>query len=255
MPASGDCETIGTAGEISGVDLFASEIFDAAESEVRKIASERCGIEEQLKGFTGAGHSLDERVERPLLRGAEKRSFDGVVKCEAAARSHAGNKLDGRVEGGSRKIGRDAEPGEERTSRSEETRLLQPDTEKLRLKVKGSESHLRWDLDASLPESCAFPCLGGGMIHFKDMQSGRSQRITVSERVESRAQHDILANSPLNGCGELILGVAAAGGDECSEGARKGRLGLSDGVRAGDRNRQRIVEDRWFILDLMRRAP
>lgn len=133
MAAAHNREAIGTAGEISGVDLAATKIFDVAKSAARKIARERGGIEEQLKGFTGASYSLGERVECRLLRGAEKRSLQGKVKYDAAARRHTGNELDGGVKRGPRKIGRDAQPGEERAGSSTEADLLQPDIERLRL--------------------------------------------------------------------------------------------------------------------------
>ena len=125
MPATRDREAIGTPGKISGIDLVTAQIFYVAKSEAREIVHERGGIEEQLKGFAGAGYSLRERVERLLLEGAEERSFHGEVECEAAAGRQAGNELDGGVKSGPRKIGRDAEPGEKRTGGSTESGLLQ----------------------------------------------------------------------------------------------------------------------------------
>jgi hypothetical protein len=42
----------------------------------------------------------------------------------------------------------------------------------------------------------------------------------MTERIESSAEHDVLADSPLkHGRGELIFGIAAAGSDERSQGA------------------------------------
>src|ERR1700727_1413605 len=130
MSSSGDRKSIGSPGKISGVDLVAGEIFDIAKSEPCQIAHQRGRIEEQLKGFTGAGYSLRERVERELLGGAEKRSLDGEVECDAAGGWHAGDELDGGVEGGPRKVGRDAQPGEEGRLLFPKPRLLQPDIER-----------------------------------------------------------------------------------------------------------------------------
>src|ERR1700685_3088206 len=114
MAASRDREAVGTPGKISGVDAVAVQVFDAAKSAAGKIADERGRIEEQLKGFTGAGYPRGERIERQSLDGAEKRLFDCGVKCEGTARRHAGDELDGRVKSTPRKVGRDAQPGEER---------------------------------------------------------------------------------------------------------------------------------------------
>ena len=133
MAASRDREAVGTPGKISGVDLVTAEIFDVAKSAARQIAYERGGIEEQLKGFTGAGYSLGQRIERALLDGVEKRSLDGEVKHDAASRRHAGDESDGGVKGGPGKIGRDAQPGEKRSRRRAEADLLQPGIERLRL--------------------------------------------------------------------------------------------------------------------------
>ena len=85
MSSSCDGEAIRAASEIARVDLITSKIFDVAKSEPRQIIHQRCRIEEQSKGFTGAGYSLRKCIERQLLDGAEKRSLDGEVECEAAA--------------------------------------------------------------------------------------------------------------------------------------------------------------------------
>jgi len=71
MSSSGNGEAIGAAGEIERVDLVTSKIFDAAKSKPRHIIHQRYRIEEQSKGFTGAGYALRKRVEggdRPPAR-------------------------------------------------------------------------------------------------------------------------------------------------------------------------------------------
>jgi hypothetical protein len=89
--------------------------------------------------------------------------------------------------------------------------------------------------DARRAKPRALPGLRGGMIPFEDAQSGGSQRIAVGESIESGAEHDVRANSALkHGRGELIFGVAAAG---------------------GDRDREWIAEDPRLIEKLMLRSP
>jgi len=202
--------------------LVTVQIFDFTKSEAREIARQRGWIEEQLEGFTGAGHSLGQSVERPLLDRTEKRWFHGEVECYAAARWHAGDELDSRVKSGPRKIRRDAQPGEERPSRWAEAGLLQPGVERMRLKVNSSERHLFRNLNASFSKARSLPFLRRGMIHFEDMQSRGSQRISVGEGIESSAQHDVLANTPLDGASKVIFGETAARRDERSKGSRVG---------------------------------
>jgi hypothetical protein len=55
--------------------------------------------------------------------------------------------------------------------RSTESGLMQPDIDRLRLKVNSRESHLVRNCDVRFTEAAAFQFLRGGMIHFEDMQS------------------------------------------------------------------------------------
>ncbi len=92
-----------------------------------RSAAERRWIEEQLKGFARASHPRGQRVQRQLLRQAEKPPFYREVKHHATARRQARDELDGGVERRPRKIRRHAEPGKERRLLLLETRRKQSD--------------------------------------------------------------------------------------------------------------------------------
>ncbi len=256
MPATGYRETVRAAREISRVDFLRAEIFDLAEPELREIASQRGGIEEKPEWFTGASDPLGERIKCELLTGLQERSFHGEVKNDAARGGQAGNEPDGGVKCGPSEIGRDAKPGEECRRSPTESGLLQPSVERMRLKVNSSESHSLRNLDTSFTEAPAFPFLCGRMIDFEDVESGGSPRIAIGESIKPRAEHDILANSTLDGVRELIFSIAAAHGDECSQGAREGLGGCGRrfGFVTGDRDGERIVEHTGIVEDLVGRA-
>ena len=132
---------------------------------------------------------------------------------------------------------------------------MQPDIQRLRLKVNSSKSHLVRDWDVRFAEPRPLPFLRGGMIHFEDVQPRGLQRITVGERVQPRAQHDVLPNAAFYSPGELVFGVTAADGDEGSQGAREGRLRFVRIIGTGDGDGQWILEHPGRVQQLVRRAP
>ena len=93
------------------------------------------------------------------------------------------------------------------------------------------------------------------MVELEDAQIvGRLQ--SVSEGVETRAQHQDLPHAVFDRQGRRILGEAAAHGDEQAQRPPLRPLpGESDGafsVRPQDRKRERIGEDEAPLEDLMR---
>ena len=178
---------------------------------------------------------------------AEKRPFHREVKNDAAAGRHAGDELDSRVKRGTRKIGRDAEPGEERRSVFVES-PPEPSRPRSDCRSKSTAANVI-SLGIAMPASRklrAFPFLRRGMIHFEDVQSGGSEWIAVGERVESSAQHDVLTNAAFARPSELILRITAAHSEERAQRPREGRAGIGPAAsdsRSGDGDRQRIVEN------------
>lgn len=95
------------------------------------------------------------------------------------------------------------------------------------------------------------------MIHLEDVQPAGSERIAVGKRIQSGAQHHVLANAAFEGLGKLILGVPAAYREERAQRSREGLLGIGWLFRFAARNRhgQRIFEDPRLVDKLMRRTP
>jgi hypothetical protein len=99
------------------------------------------------------------------------------------------------------------------------------------------------------------------MIDFEDSKLGK--RIAVRERVEPRAENDILSDTGRNRRDHAILGDAAAHGQERAKtrhedaSAAPSWIGVEDGLRLRAQHRpgQGIAEDRRPIQQLMRGAP
>ena len=97
------------------------------------------------------------------------------------------------------------------------------------------------------------------MVHFKHSQIS-GIRVTVSKRVEAGAENDVLRHVLLNGLGQLVFGVPAAGHQKGAEGDGQGFMepggGLAQLFRilaAEDRDRERILQDQGAgIVDLVR---
>ena len=110
--------------------------------------------------------------------------------------------------------------------------------------------------DLRLVEPASLLGLGRRMIELEDAQVPRRLE-SVSERVETRAQHQDLPHAFFDRMARRILGEAAAHGDEQAQasplrpfpGERDGVVG----VWPEDRKRERVGEDEAALEDLMRR--
>lgn len=257
MSSAGDGEAIGTAGEIAGIDLVAAQVFDFAKASLGKIAGERSGVEEKLEGFSGEGHPGRKRIERELLQRSEKRPVDREVECNTSSRRQPRDELHRPIECRPRKIGSDAEPGEESARVAAKAGSRQLIGQGLALEIDRGERQGAGNADSCVAEPLPLPFLGSRMIDLDDAESGGFERIAIGEGVESSAEHDVLPDTALDGAGKLILRVAAAYGNECPQGARERMRGGGGrfGFGAGNRGGERVLEYQRPIENLVGRAP
>lgn len=116
--------------------------------------------------------------------------------------------------------------------------------------------------DAGRREPVLLLWMCGGMIDLEDPEGGPRVRAAVHKRVETGAQNHLLRGAAADSSGELVLRETAPNGHEGSYragdgaalGAGVGRQ-LRRGLRADDRDSQRIVEHPGRIEKLVSRAP
>ena len=101
----------------------------------------------------------------------------------------------------------------------------------------------------------ALPLLGGGEVDFKDAELGEG--VAAGEGIEARAEDHVLAQAGGDGLGEMVFGVAAAGGHEAAEVAGHGvgsafEIALIAGADEADGDG--IVEDGRMVHELVRGA-
>ena len=148
MAAAGDCQAIGASREVARIDLLAVQIFDASQPEPRQILDERRWIEEQLKGFTGASHPRRHRIQRQLLRRAQKRRSiaksnttplpEGILAMNWMVASNAGRERYG------------VTPSQEKNAGCcfSKPAVSNPSSSDCRFKIHRRECHFRRDRDA-----------------------------------------------------------------------------------------------------------
>jgi hypothetical protein len=101
------------------------------------------------------------------------------------------------------------------------------------------------------------------MVNLEHTQRALGIGIPVSEGIESRAQNDVLTNAMLDCHGEFIFDISASRrikGPKVKRLLRVIRLMLARLQRryallANDAKRKRVIEDLWFIQELVRGAP
>src|SRR6516162_4746776 len=95
-------------------------------------------------------------------------------------------------------IGYDAEPGEKRNGGALEAGAAELLRQIIPLEIDGHEGEPSGRCEFSPREALALPCLGGGMIHFKDAYAS-GMGIAERESVEPGAEDHNLPNPSLDG--------------------------------------------------------
>ena len=91
------------------------------------------------------------------------------------------------------------------------------------------------------------------MVHLEHSQS--RERIAIGERIEARAEDDVLPHAAPVRLAELILGKPTPRGEGRAKKGIERRLVAERGVPVDDGERERIIEDDRLVEKLMRRPP
>ena len=85
--------------------------------------------------------------------------------------------------------------------------------QRLPLEIDWNKSHRLRHSNARGLQPLTLPALRSRVVHLKNAQI--RIRITVSKSIEAGAENHTLLDAPLDRTGQLVLGIAAARGQEC----------------------------------------
>lgn len=215
------------------------------------------GGEEELEGFSGEGYALGEGVVGELLEWRQGGAGKAVVEDDAATLGAGFDEAYGCTEGFEGEVRDDTQPGEEGGGVGVEVGGEELIRDGVLLKVDGDVGKVRGDGDVVLLEQGAFGVLGSREVEFEDVKLGVG--VAVSEGVESGAEQDVLGDAALDGVGESVFGVAAAGDEEGAQGDGVGLVEAGGGlaeffgvVGAEDGDCDGVVEDEGAsVVDLV----
>jgi hypothetical protein len=127
----------------------------------------------------------------------------------------------------------------------------------LPLEIDRDELQRLWNRNGRRLQALELPGLSRGMVHFKHSQIS-GIRVTVSKRVEAGAENDVLRHVLLNGLGQLLFGVPAAGHHEGAKRSSKRVFAFSwtgaqflGRLSPNNRYGQGIVEDFGLVKKLV----
>ena len=177
-----------------------------------KFCRQLLGSKKEPERLPGGGDSSGQRVEDPpALRGKRLRG-KSVVEADPAAKGQCGDGAERGAKGIEGKIRRDAEPAEEGRFAGIESRLGKPPGQRLVLEVQRHKRQAGGRIDGGFLEQRALPLLRSRIIHLEDPQRGKG--IAIGEGVQPSSEDHVLLDPVLDGPGQPVLGIAAAGGHE-----------------------------------------